>query len=312
MDLGMIYAKLTKLKSLKGYFIYFELLFAAEPTWVDVSLIISGTFCGIGAGIPFPLMGILFGQLIDNFNSATCAAESNDSGTGSSDPFQYESAINDKVGKTAWIGAISLVLIYGHLTCWNIISQRLAQRLRTRYVSALLRQPPSYFDTIGNSSQVSSRLQGDITAVQAGTSEKVGNIITTLSFFVTVFVIAFTKQPRLAGILICMLPAFLLSGTLCGKYAGKYIVHQTDATNSASSIASEALTHVAVVQAFGAGPRLEARFAGHMARARKYAISKAAIAAVQTGLLYFIAYSGNALAFWQGSLIIARSVSSIS
>ncbi|KAM0305593.1 hypothetical protein ACHAPM_001976 [Fusarium culmorum] len=300
----------SSLKSSKTCFSYLELLFAAGPTWVDYALIALGTLCAVGAGVPFPLMGVLFGQLIDNFNGATCAADGSNSGANeaASDPLQYENAINDKVIKTAWIGAIALVLIYGHLTCWNIISQRLAQRLRTRYVSALLRQPPEFFDTRGASGQVSSRLQGDITAVQAGTSEKVGNIITTLSFFVTVFIIAFTKQPRLAGILICMLPAFLLSGILGGRYLGKYVVKQLEASSAASSIASEALSHVTVVQAFGAAPRLEEKFAEHMARSRKYAIAKSSIAAVQTGLLYFIAYSGNALAFWQGSKKIVESV----
>ncbi|KAL2061284.1 hypothetical protein VTL71DRAFT_7557 [Oculimacula yallundae] len=297
-------SKKTKgLSSFKSYFTYFELLFAAQPTWVDIALIICGTFSAIGAGIPFPLMGVLFGQLIDNFNSATCAAGA----AATADPFQYEKTINDKVIKTAWIGAISLTLIYSHLTCWNIISQRLAQRLRTRYVAALLRQPPAFFDTRGAAGQVSSRLHGDITAVQAGTSEKVGNIITTISFFVTVFIIAFTQQPRLAGILLCMLPAFLISGIMGGKYLGKYVVKQIGETSSASSIASEALTHIAVVQAFGAAPRLEAKFASHMAKAKKFATTKAAIAAIQTGLLYFIAYSGNALAFWQGSIRIADS-----
>ncbi|CZT44510.1 related to multidrug resistance protein [Rhynchosporium secalis] len=292
-------------QSFKSYFTYLELLFAAQPTWVDVALIICGTLSAIGAGIPFPLMGVLFGQLIDNFNSATCAAEANSAAT--ADPFYYEATINRKVIQTAWIGAITLVLFYGHLTCWNIISQRLAQRLRTRYVSALLRQPPAFFDTRGAAGQVSSRLNGDITAVQAGTSEKVGNIITTISFFVTVFIIAFSQQPRLAGILLCMLPAFLISGILGGKYLGKYVVKQSGETSSASSIASEALTHIAVVQAFGAAPRLEAKFASHMEKAKKFATTKAAIAAVQTGLLYFIAYSGNALAFWQGSIRIADS-----
>jgi ATP-binding cassette subfamily B (MDR/TAP) protein 1 len=179
--------------------------------------------------------------------------------------------------------------------------------MRIRYVSALLRQPPAFFNTRGASGQVSSRLHGDITAIQAGTSEKVGNIITTISFFITVFIIAFTKQPRLAGILISMLPVFLLSGIISGRYLSKYIVRQNSAVASASSTASEALSHIAIVKAFGAAPRLEARFSVHMASACSAGLKVAAVAAVQTGLLYFIAYSGNALAFWQGSLRIAKS-----
>ncbi|KAJ6780806.1 hypothetical protein PWT90_04572 [Aphanocladium album] len=290
-----------RLPNMGNFFIYFQLLFAADPTILDYALIVAGTICAAAAGVPFPLMGVLFGQLVDDFNSATCAAQAGPS----LDPFRYEAAINDKVIKTAWIGAIALVLIYCHLTCWGIISQRLARRMRNHYVGALLRQPPSFFDTRGSAGQVSSRLQSDIAAIQSGTSEKVGTVITTFSFIITVYVIAFSAQPTLAGILISVLPAFLISGFLSSKYIAKFAGKQNDATSHAASIASEALSHIPVVQAFGAAGRLEKMFTGFMADGRKYAIKKAAVASIQTGMLYFIAYSANALAFWQGSIRIA-------
>lgn len=282
---------------------WFELvLTAASPTWIDYALLAGGFLCAAGAGVPFPLMGVLFGELIDDFNSATCAAAQD------VDAFAYQEAINEKVIQTAWIGAIALVLIYGHLTCWNMVSQRLAQRLRAQYVASLLRQPPDFFDVVGDaaSGRVSGRLQGDITAVQAGTSEKVGNIITTVSFFITVLVLAFMRQPALAGMLLAAtLPALLLSGQIGGHYIAKFVTQSASASAAASSIASEALEHVEVVQSFGAAPRLVASFASHMARARDASVSKAAFAAVQTGALYFVSYCANALAFWQGSILIA-------
>lgn len=286
-------------------FAWFDLvLTAASPTWIDYALLAGGFLCAAGAGVPFPLMGVLFGELIDDFNSATCAADQQDV-----DAFAYQDAINEKVIQTAWIGAIALVLIYGHLTCWNMVSQRLAQRLRAQYVGALLRQPPGFFDVVGDaaSGRVSGRLQGDITAVQAGTSEKVGNIITTLSFFITVLVLAFLRQPALAGMLLAAtLPALLLSGHINGHYIAKLVGRSTAASAAAASIASEALEHVEVVQSFGAAPRLVASFAGHMARARDASVTKAGFAAVQTGSLYFVSYCANALAFWQGSILIAK------
>ncbi|KAK1994183.1 ABC transporter [Colletotrichum falcatum] len=289
----------------KQTFTFFILLFAANPTWLDYVLVVFGTLTAIGAGVPFPLMGVIFGQLVDSMNDATCAAE----GISNVDAFAYESAINQKVIQMAYVGAIALVLIYSYILSWSIISQRLAQRLRTQYVSALLRQPPSYFDKRAAAGEVSSRLHGDITAIQSGTSEKVGIVICSLSFFVTVFVIAFTKQPKLAGMLISMLPAFMLSSFVGGGYITKNAVYMTEAIGKASSIASEALSHISVVQAFGAGPRLEAKFADHMITARKAGVKKAGAAAVQAGLLYFIAYAGNALAFWQGSIRIVESMS---
>ncbi|EGX88958.1 ABC multidrug transporter SitT [Cordyceps militaris CM01] len=295
---------------LGNFFVYFRLLFAAQPTIIDVLLIIAGTICAAAAGVPFPLMGVLFGQLVDDFNSATCAAQDDGGGAAGQDPFRYESAINDKVIKTAWIGAIALVLIYIHLTCWGVISQRLARRMRSHYLAALLRQPPSFFDTRGSSGEVSSRLQSDIAAIQSGTSEKVGTIITTFSFIITVFVIAFSTQASLAGILISVLPAFLISGSLSSKYIAQFMGKQNDAASQASSIASEALSHIPVVQAFSAAARLEKMFTDFMVDARSNAIKKAAVASVQTGLLYFIAYAANALAFWQGSIRIANAAAS--
>ncbi|KAF6806685.1 ABC multidrug transporter [Colletotrichum sojae] len=291
----------------KKIFIFFRLLFAADPTWLDVLLIIFGTVTAIGAGIPFPLMGIIFGQLVDNMNAATCAADAADNST-AADPFAFEDAINDKVKKTTYVGIAAFVLIYSYVFSWSLISQRLAQRMRTKYVSSLLRQPPSFFDKRAAAGEVSSRLHGDITAIQSGTSEKVGVVISALSFFVTVFVIAFTKQPRLAGMLVSMFPAFMLSSFFGGAYIAKYSGAVTQAVASASSIASEALSHVSVVQAFGAAPRLEAKFADHMITARSAGIRKAIVAAIQAGLLYFISYAGNALAFWQGSILIADSM----
>ncbi|KAK2024115.1 ABC transporter [Colletotrichum zoysiae] len=288
----------------KQFFTFFRLLFAANPTWLDYVLIVFGTLTAIGAGVPFPLLGVIFGQLVDKMNDATCAAD----GSTNIDPFAYDSAIKQKVIQQAYVGAIALALIYSYILSWSIIGQRLAQRLRTQYVSALLRQPPSYFDKRSAAGEVSSRLHGDITAIQSGTSEKVGILICTISFFTTVFVIAFSKQPKLAGMLVSMLPAYMLSSFVGGGYITKKAGSMTEAIGKASSIASEALSHISVVQAFGAGPRLEAKFADHMITARKAGMKKAAVAAVQAGLLYWIAYAGMALAFWQGSIRIADSM----
>lgn len=274
---------------------------SADPSWIDYGLIAVGVLAAAAAGVPFPLMGILFGQLVDDMNDATCAVEA-------SDPFGYEKAINDKVLLLVYIAIAAFCLIYIYVLSWSLVSQRLAQRLRARYVSALLRQPPAFFDARMAAGEVSSRLHGDMTAVQAGTSEKVGILIASISFFITAYVVAFIKEPKLAGMLISLVPAFLIMAFVGGLFMQKYGGIATDGIAKASSIASEALTHVGVVQAFGAAPKLEEKFAAHVATARTSGIKKGLAAAVQAGMLYFIAYSANALAFWQGSKMVVESV----
>ncbi|KAK4228120.1 putative multidrug resistance protein [Podospora fimiseda] len=292
-----------------GLFAYFRIFAAANPTWIDICLLITGTISAAAAGIPFPLMGIIFGELVDNLNDATCAADGTITPNVNPDPFVYESAINDKVLKLVYIAIAALVLIYIYVCSWSLFSQRLAQRLRAKYVSALLRQPPGFFDArAAAAGEVSTRLHADMTAVQAGTSEKVGVLIASTSFFIACYVVSFIKQAKLAGILVSMVPAFVLVAMGGGFFVQKYMARATESNAAASSIAGEALQHVAVVQAFGAAPRLERKFAEHAAVARGAGAKKGYAAAFQAGMLYWIAYSANALAFWQGSRMVVDTM----
>jgi ABC-type multidrug transport system fused ATPase/permease subunit len=293
---------LTRNQAKDTFFTYFSLLFYADPTWLDYTLIILGTIVAAAAGTPFPLMGILFGQLVDDMNGATCANEQE-----TTDPVAAQKTVNDKVLMLVYISAGALALIYAYFLMWSIVSQRLAHRLREKYFQSLLKQDAAFFDN-RQAGEVSSRLNADISLIQSGTSEKVGIFIATISFFITAYAIGFVKYAKLAGILVSLVPAFLIMAIVCGGFVQKYSSKMSDGIASASSIASEALSHVAVVQAFGAGPRLEAKFAAHMREAHKQGIKKAVWTGTQAGLLYFIAYSANALAYWQGSKEIAKNV----
>ncbi|KAH0835275.1 hypothetical protein AYO21_10700 [Fonsecaea monophora] len=284
--------------------VYFQLLAYAAATWKDVALMVVGAVCAAASGVPFPLMAILFGQLVDDINGAACEVDSEgDSGA-------YESSINDKVLQLTYISIGALVLIFVHLVSWNIFSQRLAHRLREDYFFSLLRQDQAFIDE-HQAGEVSSRLNRDIQTVQSGTCEKVGMVIASLSFFITAYVVAFTREARLAGMLISLVPAFLLVALLGGAFFQKYSVFMTNAATAASNIAAETLSHITVVKAFGAGARLEAKYAQVMQVSRTFGIKKGAVAALQAGFLYFIAYSANALAFWQGSRMIVDLIEGI-
>ncbi|EXJ84135.1 hypothetical protein A1O3_04802 [Capronia epimyces CBS 606.96] len=269
-----------------------------------------GAVCAAASGVPFPLMAILFGELVNDLNGASCAAEDNDNNNnaGNRDAYMYESTINDKVLKLVYISIAALVLIFIYVVCWSVLSQRLSHRLREQYFASLLRQDQAFIDQ-HQAGEVSSRLNADIQAVQSGTCEKVGILIASVSFFVAAYVVAFIKQAKLAGMLISLVPAFLLSAILGGRFFQKHASRMSDAATAASSIASETLSHIAVVKAFGAAPRLEKKFAEHMTVSRNQGIRKGAVAAIQAGLLYFIAYAANALAFWQGSRMVADLIS---
>ncbi|KAL7823557.1 P-loop containing nucleoside triphosphate hydrolase protein [Trichoderma gracile] len=290
-------------KFISEFFTYFQLLVYADPTWIDIVLLVVGAISAAAAGVPFPLMGILFGELVDDLNTASCDSQV----TTAADAARIQSSVDSKVLELTYIGIASFALIYIYIVCWSIFSRRLEARIRDRYFQALLRQDATFYDQ-RQAGELSSRLNADVQAVQSGTSEKVGICIACTSFFLTAYIVAFIKNWRLAAMLLSLIPAFFLMAGLGSKFAGKYTTAMSDAIGSASSIAQETLSNIAVVQAFGAGARLEAKFSSQMMTAQKKGIKKAFAAALQAGTLYFIAYAANALSFWQGSHQIVKTI----
>ncbi|KAJ5166193.1 ABC transporter 1 [Penicillium canariense] len=285
---------------------YPRLLLAGNPSRIDIGMLLTGMASAIASGVPFPIIGIVFGQLLDNFNSVTCDETSS---TSSESDSSYQSSINSKILLIFYLAIAQFVLIYVHLTCWTMYGARLSQRLRETYLENLLRQEPSHFDKLPPG-EVASRLSSDIQTIRSGTSEKVGIVINAISFFVTAYIVAFIKYWELAAILLSLIPAYLLMSFAGSHFIEKYTGLMSDYAASAATIASEALSNIVVVQAFGANARLEEKFSRALKMAEREGLKKAAAVGTQSGVLYFIAYSANGLAFWQGSQRIADAVSS--
>ncbi|KAI9038820.1 ABC transporter ATP-binding protein [Aspergillus affinis] len=266
----------------------------------DVFLIIAGVIFAIAGGVPFPLLGIVFGDLINDMNSTSCASSDNASG-------ELSSSVNTKVLYVIYITIANFCFIYIHTSCWCTVSERLARRYRRRYFESIIKQEANFIESLP-SGDIISRLVSDIEVVQSGTSEKVGLVITTISYFVASYVVAFIKVPQIAGMLISVVPCFMIMALVGGHYIKKYAGRIAENANAATSIASSSLSHLTLVHAFNANDRLESRFATYLSQSHKDALKKACTHAAQLGFLYFVAYSANALAFWEGAQMISRSV----
>ncbi|KAL4928512.1 ABC transporter ATP-binding protein [Aspergillus undulatus] len=279
---------------------FIRLLIYGSPSPKELLVLLIGLISAIASGVPFPIMAIVFGQLVDDMNSSTCNATPENADS-------YQAGINEKVLQIVYIGIAYFVLIYIYVFCWNISGEWLAQRMREKYFHSLLRQDATFFDTLPPG-EASSRITGDISTIQQGTSEKVGIVLNSIAFFITSYIVAFIKDARLAGMLVSLAPAYLIMSLVGGYFVRKYFGRALECMANASSVALEAFTNTMVVHAFGASGRLESRFVDHLGPARVAGIRKSIATATQAGLLYFIAFSANALAFWQGSTKIANAV----
>lgn len=282
-------------------FKWFQVLFNSHPTTGDYALLIVGALAAVAAGIPFPLLGIIFGQLIDDLNSSTCES-STSRGT-------LISSVKTRVLDIIYVSVANFVLIYLYTTCWSLFGERLVRRKRRDYFRSLMKQDAAFFDTLV-SGDVTSRLVADIETVQTGSSEKVGIFIASLSYFVAAYVVAFLKASKITGILVSLVPAYILMAMLGGHYTTKYTKKISVHVEAATSVAASCLSNIPLVHALGAQERLTGLFAVHLSKTKNDVLRKALAHSVQLGLLYFIAYSSNALAFWEGSREIAASIGS--
>lgn len=295
------------MKIFNGITSYVRMLLAAKPSRGELGMLSCAIFSAIASGVPFPIIGIIFGQLLNDFNAVTCL-QAEDESSATTDAYQKD--VNNKVLMILYLAIAQFVTIYSHLLCWSLYGARLAQRLRETYLRSLLRQEPSFFDELPPG-EVDSRLSADIQTIRSGTSEKVGICLSSVSFFVTAYIVAFIKDYELAAILISLIPAYFIMSFVGSYYVEKYSGLIADYTATAASIASEALSSVVVVQAFGANSRLEAKFSEALDLSKNAGLKKAAAIGIQSGIMYFIAYAANGLAFWQGSKSIADAAAGI-
>ena len=119
--------------SFKPLFGFVSLLFYADPTWLDRILVVTGFFAAIAAGVPFPLVGIIFGQLVHDINDATC-----DSDTA---PAESQSSINAKVLLLVYIAIGSFVLLYTHIFVYTH-AHPCARSMVTRVAVSKRQLPP--------------------------------------------------------------------------------------------------------------------------------------------------------------------------
>jgi ATP-binding cassette subfamily B (MDR/TAP) protein 1 len=158
------------------------LLAYGGPSFADTSILLTGFVASIASGVPFPIMSIVFGQLVNGLNSATCEVSETDASA-------HQNDINSKILMIVYVGIAYFALIYIYTFCWNLSGERLAQRLREKYFASILRQDATFFDNLP-AGEVSSRITGEISVIQQGTNEKVGIVINSVSFFIAAYVVA--------------------------------------------------------------------------------------------------------------------------
>lgn len=191
-----------------------------------------GVILALAAGVPLPLIGVIFGKIIDSFPPP-------------------EQELRTRIGQLLGVAAAYFVITWGWAVCWGVVGERVSRRLREKIVRKAVGMDLAFFEV--GAPDMSSMLTGDTEIIQMGTSEKVGLFIQSISYFVAAFLVGFVLDAKLAGILFAaVIPAMTIAVCTGSTVVSKLSKKAAECSEKASNVAEGAIHAVQVVQAFNA------------------------------------------------------------
>ncbi|KAI9716671.1 MAG: hypothetical protein M1812_005209 [Candelaria pacifica] len=248
-----------------------------------------GIVLAIAAGVPLPIIGIIFGKIISHFPPT-------------------EDELRIRLSQLLGVAIAYFIITWAWAICWGIVGEKVSKGLREQIVKRALGMDLAYYDV--EAPDITSRLTADTQTIQLGTSEKVGLFIQSISYFISAFTVGFILNAELTGILFAaIIPTMAIIVCVGTTFVSKLSKKASEYTESAASLAEGAINAVQVVQAFGALNILAEKHVKLISQSVYFGISKSIVGATMLGGVYCVAYAANALAFWKGSGMVASGTS---
>lgn len=262
-------------------------LYRPLDTLLDRGVAILGVVLAAAAGVPLPIIGVIFGQIIGSFPP-------------SADEMQL------RVGQLLGVAVAYFAVTAGYTTAFGLSGEKISIRIRQRLLDCLLHLDQSYYDT--HDVDVTGLLTGKIETIQAGTSEKVGIFIQSISYFIAAFVVGFILNAKLTGILFAgVIPTMILIVAIGSTTVSKLSRKASDESQQTSSLAESAIKAVKVVQAYDVIGKISELHRARLQLSARTSLKKDLVSALMLGCVFFTAYAANALAFYVGSEMAAES-----
>ncbi|KAH0924543.1 ABC transporter B family member 4 [Brassica rapa] len=268
----------------------FYKLFAFADS-LDFLLMTLGTLGSIGNGLGFPIMTILFGDLVDAFGEN-----------------QNDSNVADKVSKVSlkfvWLGIGTFAAAFLQLSGWMISGERQAARIRSMYLKTILRQDIAFFDVDTNTGEVVGRMSGDTVLIQDAMGEKVGKAIQLLATFVGGFVIAFIRGWLLTLVMLSSIPLLVMAGAGLAIVIARTASRGQTAYAKAAVVVEQTIGSIRTVASFTGEKQAISNYNKHLVTAYKAGVMEGGSTGLGLGTLFLVVFCSYALAVWYGGKLI--------
>ncbi|KAI0523779.1 multidrug resistance protein [Xylaria bambusicola] len=267
-------------------------VFSYARGW-DLPLFALAAVAAAGAGVTLPLVNIIFGRLVNQFNGYFL-----DPPTLTRPEFQ--ASLNRQALYLFVIFLARFTLAYLNKFAYRMIGIRMSAAIRLDYLRSLFGQTIHVLDSMPPGAAAGT-ITTTANTLQLGISEKLGTLIEYTSTIIAAIIIAYTYSWSQALVTSSVILFISLVLGVVVPFVLKGTGRLTRAETKASAIASEAFSSIRMVTACGAEDRMAKRFAVWVAAAKRHGQKTSPFLGLQFGLIFFSIFATFGLSFWFGT-----------
>uniref|UniRef100_A0A0E0CW85 ABC transporter B family member 19 n=1 Tax=Oryza meridionalis TaxID=40149 RepID=A0A0E0CW85_9ORYZ len=260
-------------------------------TAMDIVLLVLGCVGAMINGGSLPWYSYLFGNFVNKIVNV--------------DKTQMMKDVKQISVYMAFLAAVVVVGAYLEITCWRIIGERSALRMRREYLKAVLRQEIGFFDTEVSTGEVMHSISGDVAQIQEVMGEKMSGFVHHVFTFVFGYVVGFAKSWRIALAVFAVTPAMMACGMAYKAIYGGLTAKEEASYQRAGDVAQQAISSIRTVMSFVMEDRLAGEYGEWLDKAAPIGVKMGFAKGAGMGVIYLVTYSQWALALWGLALTLS-------
>jgi len=209
-------------------------------------------------------------------------------------------AINQQFINLLVLAVILAVMTSCRFYVMSWLGERVVADIRRRVFENVLRQSPTYFETL-QTGEVLSRLTSDTTLVQTLVGSSVSIALRSLVMLIGGITMMLITSAWLAGVMIGLLLITVLPLWALGRYVRRMSRASQDKVADTSAMAGEVLNAVTTVQAFVREPYEQTRYDRAVETAFSVAKKRIAVRSALTAITILMAFSVIVFVLWVGA-----------
>ncbi|VDO05008.1 unnamed protein product [Rodentolepis nana] len=260
----------------------------AEDGW-DKLLIFIGIFGSVVTGVASPASLYLFSKVVTALTTKSTQSS--------------VEIFGEYVPYYLGIGSITFTLAFLQMFALKVSAHRQSRRIRLLLFKQILRQDIVWFDEQSAGSLI-TKLSYNIDQIEGGIGDRLGTFIQNVVSAAAAIIVSLAIGWKLALVSLAMAPVTLGSFMLLGFALRKYSAKEVAAYENAGSVASEILSSIRTVYAFGRQQMETLRYEHELGSSAKVFLIKSVLMGVGMGMIGCSLFCTTALLLWYGVELI--------